>query len=195
MWQTLESADRWLFKLINSGLTNDAFDYIMPYLRNSNYWLPLYLFLLLFITLNFGKKGWWWCLFFICVVSLSDIFSSRFFKYYFERIRPCNEIDMIDQVRLLVRCPGGYSFTSSHATNHFGMAAFFFFTFRHFLKHWAWLPFVWAFFVVYAQIYVGVHYPLDIIGGGILGASIAWVLASIFNKRFGLINFDNQQKS
>ncbi len=99
----------------------------------------------------------------------------------------------MDQVRLLVPCSGSYSFTSSHATNHFGMAAFFFFTFRHFLKYWAWIPFVWAFLVVYAQIYVGIHYPLDIIGGAGLGIALAWMVASFFNKRFGLINFDNQQ--
>lgn len=192
MWQTLRSADQWIFKLVNSRLHNDLFDYIMPFLRNSNYWLPLYLFLFFFIVLNFKKKGWWWCLFFLCLVSLTDMISSRVFKEFFERIRPCNEPDLAGQVRLLVNCSGSYSFTSSHATNHFGMAAFFFFTFRHFLKTWAWIPFIWAFFVSYAQVYVGIHYPFDILGGAILGITIAAILARIFIKRFGFINFDNQ---
>jgi membrane-associated phospholipid phosphatase len=100
---------------------------------------------------------------------------------------------MFSHIRLLVACPAGYSFTSSHAANHFGMASFFFFTFRHIISKWAWMPFVWAFFIVYAQVYVGVHYPLDVLGGAALGMLIAWTLALFFNKRFGFANFDKQQ--
>jgi membrane-associated phospholipid phosphatase len=193
LWHQLETFDKWLFTKINSQFTNSFFDYLMPYLRNSNYWIPLYLFLFFFVVLNFKTNGWWWCLFFLCLISLTDIISSRFFKDVVERVRPCNDIDMFSHIRLLVACPAGYSFTSSHAANHFGMASFFFFTFRHIISKWAWMPFVWAFFIVYAQVYVGVHYPLDVLGGAALGMLIAWTLALFFNKRFGFANFDKQQ--
>lgn len=192
----LELLDKWLFSKINSQYTNIAFDYFMPYLRNSVYWAPLYLFLLVFVTINFKAKGGWWCVIFLCLIAMTDIVSSHLFKDTFERVRPCNDPSFFLNVRLLVRdCPFGYSFTSSHAANHFGMAAFFFFTFRTLFKRWAWIAFIWAAMIGYAQIYVGVHYPSDIAGGGLLGVFFGSMLALFFNKRFGMVNFDKQLAS
>ncbi len=189
--QRLEIWDKWLFVLINSRLTNPFFDSIMPYLRSSSYWAPLYLFLFVFVVINFKGKGLWWSLFFLCTVSLTDIVSSRVFKEAFERLRPCQDPDFFNYVRLLVnRCSGGYGFTSSHAANHFGMAAYFFITFRHILKPWVWIGMAWAIIISYAQIYVGVHYPSDVIGGAILGAVFGVSLGLFFNKRFGFAIFD-----
>lgn len=130
---------------------------------------------------------------FLCLVALTDIISSRVFKETFDRIRPCNEPDMIPHMRLLVRgCPGGYGFTSSHAANHFGMATYFFLTFRFILKKWVWIAIAWAVMISYAQIYVGVHYPLDIVGGAFLGIFFGALIALVFHKRFGFITFDKQ---
>jgi membrane-associated phospholipid phosphatase len=192
-WNEILLWDKWLFLKINSEYTNPAFDYIMPYLRNSVYWTPLYLFVFAFVTMNYKKKGWWWCVLFLCLVAMTDIISSRVFKETFDRIRPCNEPEMLQHMRLLVRgCPGGYGFTSSHAANHFGMATYFFLTFRFAFKKWVWIAFAWAAIVCYAQLYVGVHYPLDIIGGAFLGIFFGALVAKIFHTRFGFITFDKQ---
>ena len=92
------------------------------------------------------------------------------FKHGFERLRPCNDPEFTDHVRLVIKhCGGGYSFLSNHAANHFGMAVFFFITLRHVFRKWAWLVFVWAGLIAFAQVYVGVHYPLDVLCGALLG--------------------------
>jgi membrane-associated phospholipid phosphatase len=191
--QKLEQLDQWLFIEINNHQSNSFFDAVMPLLRNSFTWAPLYIFLLFFITLNFKKQGhgWWWVLIFLCTVSLTDMLSSKLIKESFERLRPCADPDFFVNVRLLVnRCSGGYSFTSSHAANHFGMAAFMFFTLQSVIKRWAWLAFLWAAIICYAQVYVGVHYPFDVLCGSIVGFVFGRLLAIFFNKRFGFVNFE-----
>jgi membrane-associated phospholipid phosphatase len=184
--------DRSLFEKINTDWTNPVFDTIAPLLRNSMYWIPLYLFLIVFVLQNFKSKGAWWLLFFICTIAMTDMVGTYVFKHGFERIRPCNEPDMLSHLRLLVPCPSGYGFTSNHAANHFGMATFFFLTFRHVIKKWALLAFAWAVAICYAQVYVGIHYPLDIVGGMLLGLCFGIATATFFNKRFGFAIFGNQ---
>ncbi len=185
IWQKIEKLDQWAFLQINNNLSHPFLDEFMPLFRNSFFWIPLYFFLLLFATINFKNKGWWWLLFFICTVSLTDLISSRLIKESFERLRPCMDPEFSLQVRLLLnRCSGGYSFTSSHAANHFGIAAYFFVTTKFLLNKWAWLAFGWAAIICFAQIYVGVHYPLDIIGGAIVGLTIGLTIGSYFKKRY-----------
>jgi undecaprenyl-diphosphatase len=189
--QKLEQWDQWLFIQINDHQSNSFFDAVMPYLRNSLYWAPLYLFLLVFITVNFKSRGWWWVLVFLCTVSLTDMTSSQLIKEVFHRIRPCRDPDFLQNVRLLLNtCSGGFSFTSSHAANHFGMATFMFITLRPVLTKWIWLVFAWAAVIGYAQVYVGVHYPFDVLGGATIGFTFGWIMGTFFNKRFGFVNFD-----
>jgi undecaprenyl-diphosphatase len=188
--QKLEQWDRWLFVQINDHQNNSFFDNIMPYIRNPYVWAPVYLFLLVFIPLNF-KRGWWWCLIFLCTVSLCDMTSTNLFKEIFHRLRPCADPDFFQNVHLVVdRCGGTYGFTSNHAANHFGMATFIFVTLRFRFKNWLWLAFLWAAIVGYSQVYVGVHYPFDILGGGMIGLIYGLVLGTFFNKRFGFANFE-----
>lgn len=186
LWEKLLQLDRELFILINSKWTNPVFDAVMPFLRTPTYWVPLYLFMIVFVSLNYKVKGLWWIVFFLVTVALTDMVGTNVFKYNFLRTRPCNNPDLIEQLRLLVRCPSGYGFTSNHAANHFGMATFIFFTFRHQFKKWTLLAFLWAGSICYAQIYVGVHYPTDIIGGTILGVVFGTITAYQFNRYFGL---------
>ena len=91
IWQQLDAWDKKLFVVLNSKLTNPFFDTVLPYFRDSVFWAPLYLFLLVFIAVNYGKKGWWWSLAFICTIAIADIVSSRGFKVGFERLRPCQD--------------------------------------------------------------------------------------------------------
>jgi undecaprenyl-diphosphatase len=193
LWQRLDDWDKWLFIKLNSQWTNSFFDAVLPYFRDASFWAPLYLFILVFITINFGKKGLWWSLAFICTVALTDIIGARVFKDAFERLRPCQDPEFMNHVRLLLKeCSGSYSFVSNHAANHFGIATFAVLTFKGVFKKWMCLAYVWAFLIVYAQVYVGVHYPLDVLGGAGLGVSVGFLTAWIFDKKCGTFNLDNQ---
>ena len=195
-WQTLVQWDQTVFEKINNDWTNPFFDAVMPFLRNSLNWIPLYLFVFVFVLANFRVKGLWWFVFFLSTIALTDMTGTYAFKHEFERLRPCSDPAFADHVRLLLKqCAGGYSFISNHAANHFGMATFFFITFRHLLKKWAWVGLIWAGLIAYAQVYVGVHYPIDVLAGAILGLAFGIATGSFFNKRFGFAIFDNQQSA
>ena len=184
----LLSYDQSLFKVINHGWSNSFFDWLMPWLRNSNLWYPLYLLLLLLVTINFKKTGWWWVLFAAGTVILTDFVSSAIVKPNIFRLRPCHEPDFASWINVLVGYrPQSSSFTSSHAANHFGMAMFLYFTLRTRFKKWPVLFFLWAFSISFAQVYVGVHYPIDIICGGLIGILIGYLSGKSFNKNYGLV--------
>ena len=190
LWHTIEQWDQWLFTLVNSKTANPFFDSLMPFMRTGLNWVPLYLFLAVFVLLNFKGKGAWWMLFFICTVALTDM-GGKMFKEYFGRERPCGDMDFSMHVRLLVNCVShGNSFISNHAANHFGMATFFFITFRSFLKKWAWIGFAWATLIIYAQVYVGIHYPLDVLAGALFGILTGLLTGKLFNKRYQFAIFD-----
>lgn len=185
-WEKLEEWDRWLFIKLNSQWTNSLFDAVLPIFRDAMFWAPLYLFILVFMPLNFQKKGFWWSLGFICTVALTDLLGARVFKEGFERLRPCADPEFSGHVRLLLEhCSGSFSFVSNHAANHFSLAAFAFFTCRGFLKNWAWIGFLWALSISYAQVYVGVHYPADVLGGALLGMGTGRLIAMVYNRKIG----------
>lgn len=189
-WKKLVQWDQSLFISINSEWTNPVFDVVLPIMRNSFIWYPVYLFLLIFVLLNFKARGLWWAVFFLSTVALTDMTGTYVFKHVFERLRPCSDPEFFTHVRLLLKqCAGGYSFTSNHAANHFGMATFFFITFRHLFKIWAWIALYWAAAICYSQVYVGVHYPLDVLAGAMLGLAFGITTGTFFNKRFGIAIF------
>lgn len=188
IWQWLSAWDTALFLQVNTKWTNSFFDQILPIWRNSNTWVPLYLFLIVFSVVNFSKKSLSWIFGAVITLVLTDQISSTVFKSFFERPRPCNDPVLMSHVRLLLdHCSGGYSFTSSHATNHFGFAVYIFVTLRSLLNKWSYLFLIWAASVSYAQVYVGVHYPLDVICGGMIGASIGYATSQIFIRKAGQI--------
>jgi membrane-associated phospholipid phosphatase len=191
-WQRLEAWDQWLFIQLNSKLTNPVFDAVLPYFRDSVFWAPLYLFILVFIIVNYGKKGWWWSIAFLCTVAIADMVGTQVFKNGFERLRPCQDPDFYMYVRLLLkRCSGSYSFVSNHAANHFGLATFIALTFYTTFKRWVYLIYLWAIFIAYAQVYVGVHYPLDVLGGAGLGVLAGLLTAWVFNNKVGSFTLDS----
>ncbi len=187
-WRAVIHADHWLFFKINQQWANPVFDSILPWLREAELWYPLYLFLLVFMLMNFGKKGAWWAVTFVFVVIISDLICSHVVKELIIRARPCRDPDLMDQVRVLANyCPRNSSFASSHASNHFSMAVFTFLTLKQTSKWWG-LMLAWALFISYAQIYVGVHFPLDIIGGTALGCAIGYGMTRFFRMQFGALS-------
>ena len=185
--QILKDWDTWLFLKINREWTNPFFDNFLPLYRDMNFWMPFYFFLLLFVLMNYGWKSWTFIVAIIVTVTITDQMSSSFFKNFVDRPRPCQDEFLMHYARLLLnRCPSSQSFTSSHATNHFGMAAFLFVTLKNVWGKWSYLLFVWAATISYAQIYVGVHYPLDIIGGALVGCLAGYVIANVYVRRIGM---------
>jgi membrane-associated phospholipid phosphatase len=186
--QKIIQADHWLFSKINQDWTSPVTDLIFPFLREAEFWVPLYLFFLVFILVNFGKKGLRWSIMLILTASISDQVSSNLVKSFIFRLRPCRNPELMDSIRVLVNyCPGSSSFTSSHACNHFAMASFIFITLRHTSRWWA-LMFVWAFLVAYAQVYVGVHFPVDVTAGALLGCLIGFLTSRILHWQTGKLN-------
>jgi membrane-associated phospholipid phosphatase len=182
----VSQCDKWLFLNINTQWTNPFFDSIFPWWREANTWVPLYLFFIVFAILNFKQKAFPWILFIIVTLTITDQVSSTLIKKWVGRMRPCRDEDLMGQVRLILNtCSGGYSFPSSHATNHFGFAMFIFITLRPILKKCGWLFFVWAATICYGQVYVGVHYPVDILCGAILGCTIGYLTAWFYQKKIG----------
>ncbi len=194
--QTILEWDSWLFLKINTILTHPLLDKIFPLWRDSELWVPFYLFLIVLAIVNFGKKAGSWILFAIINVALTDQASSSLIKNWFARIRPCNEELLVGKMRLLLEhCSGGFSFTSSHATNHFGFAMFVFLTTRHLFGKWGKWLFVWAATISYGQVYVGVHYPVDILFGALLGSGIGALTAGYYNRKIGPITLSQNETS
>lgn len=191
MWQQIIQIDKEIFLAINQGLSNPFFDWLLPILRNPFTWAPLYLFLIIFFIKHYGKLG---LLIVACTLinfGMSDATSSHLVKKTVKRIRPCNDIEFKHDVNVRVRCGSGFSFTSSHATNHFAMAFFWIVLFRRRWKHTLWLCVLWATLIGFSQIYVGVHYPFDILCGALLGGTIGLINGYLF-KRFVPSFFENK---
>ncbi len=180
--------DNQFFQLINGKWHNSFFDALMPFIRNANFWMPLYLFLLCFAIVNFKKNTFLWVLFAAGTVFLCNFISSDLIKENIFRLRPCNDPSLAGSINVLVNYrPQSSSFTSSHATNHFAMATFFYFTMRRIIGKSAILFFAWAALICFAQVYVGVHFPLDVISGGLIGFVFGYLSARSFNKNYELL--------
>ncbi len=184
----LIAKDHALFSNINGKWSNPFFDGLMPWVRHSNNWIPLYVVLLSFLIYKWGKNSWKWLVLVGVNVTLTDQISSHLFKPFFHRLRPCADPELMQQTRLLLdHCSGGFSFTSSHAANHFGIAVFLVVTLQPLLKNYRYLFLIWAAIIAYAQVYVGVHFPLDIFVGAIIGIIVGYFNGKLFHKWQGNI--------
>ncbi len=180
MMESLVHLDQQLFFAIHLGWACDVLDVIAPLLRNKLFWIPLYVFILSYVWYNQRAYFTGFILAVALLITVSDTLSSRVIKPTFERLRPCNAPGIKESVRPLVDCGSGYSFTSSHATNHFALALFMMGTFsrRHRKLKWLWL--IWAAAISLSQVYVGVHFPVDILCGSLLGAGIGWLTVQAY---------------
>lgn len=182
MPEHLLQLDRHLFYFINHDLSNPFFDWIMPLLRNPKFWIPLYLFIIGFCIYRYKKTGAIIIVLLAITAGFADFTSASIIKYNVKRLRPCRDpiVSQTDISR--VPCGTGYSFPSTHATDHFAMA---FFLSLVFFRKWSWIwlwAILWAGVISFAQVYVGVHFPVDVICGSIYGALVGSLFALLFKK-------------
>ncbi len=134
-WASIIKADQSLFEHINGQWTCSFLDSMMPWVRTSEHWFPMYVVLLGYLFYKWGWKALKWILAIAITIGVSDQVSSFFFKPFVHRLRPCADPAMLHQAKLLIgACPTSFSFTSSHATNHFALSMFIIMTLQPLLK-------------------------------------------------------------
>ncbi|MCF6240056.1 MAG: phosphatase PAP2 family protein [Bacteroidales bacterium] len=178
MLEKLIEIDTQLFLFLN-GIHSPFWDTIMWYTSATATWVPLYALVLFFIFKEYKWKGFVPLIFLVLLVFAADKISVHAFKNFFERLRPCHNQDIANLVHIIrEHCGGQYGFVSSHAANTFAFASFTSLFFRN--KKYTWFIFIWAAFVSYSRIYLGVHYPGDIMGGALLGWIIGYLLYQLY---------------
>jgi membrane-associated phospholipid phosphatase len=185
-FQQLLHLDYQLMLLINRLFIHPYMDTISLFMRESIFHIPLYVFIILFAFSALRSKAVWWLLAGILLIICCDLISSHVIKDLVGRPRPCRDPFMAGNIRLLASyCGGNGSFTSSHAVNHFAFATYVFTTLKSF-SPWFRVLFIWAALIAYSQVYVGVHYPSDVLVGAILGCLFGWLCARIVRQSLSL---------
>ncbi|MBN1543504.1 phosphatase PAP2 family protein [candidate division KSB1 bacterium] len=164
----LQQIDTSLFFWINQGWQNPIFDWLMPFVTRKENGFPLWIVVYILLLWKGGTKGRIAALLIIPVIVFSDQLSASVFKPLFQRTRPCVALE---DVQMLTGLKTSFSFPSSHAANIFAAASFF----AIFYPQGRWFYWTLASLVGLSRIYVGVHYPFDVIAGAVLG-----VLCTLF---------------
>ena len=173
--QKILETDTNLFLFLN-GINSDYWDTIMILITSKEVWIPFYIAILFFTFKRYRGKALLILIFLGITILLSDQLSVLI-KETVQRLRPVHDPRIQHLVHNVFRKGGLYSFVSSHATNTFGVFFFAYPVFRK--KSFTLLLLFWAIIVSYSRIYLGVHYPLDIIGGVALGAIIGILIYKI----------------
>ena len=178
--ERLSTIDSDLFLFLN-GIHNAWGDKVMNLVTDMWVWFPLYILLIFWTVKQYGKRCWWIFLAIGVVVFCSDQLSSHVCKPLFQRLRPCYNTDLQGLIHLPKGMAGGrYGFVSSHAANTFVVAAFLTPALRNYRPWPAIVLYLWAFLSSYSRIYIGYHYPGDILCGALLGTLVGLILWKVF---------------
>jgi undecaprenyl-diphosphatase len=144
-------------------------------------WLPLYAVMIYIIIRKWKKEAWWIIPAFVLCIVLSDQISSGLIKHWVARLRPSQEPALQSVIHIVNEYRGGrFGFVSSHAANSFGFALLSSLLLRK--KVYSFIIFTWALLTCYSRMYLGVHYPLDIVGGIVVGTGVASLIYALLRK-------------
>ena len=163
-----------------NGFHTQALDPLMMLMTKTIFWLPLYLILVFLVFKRFKMEGWFFLAAVALAILLADQFTSGFMKPFFARLRPSQEPSLEGLLHLVDGYKGGrYGFASGHAANTFATAFLIWRLFKD-MYRWVGLIFLWALLMAYTRIYLGVHYPGDILVGAMVGLGCGWLAFKFF---------------
>ena len=167
----IKDIDLNLLKFIHTVIGNKFFDILCPILRTKTTWIPLYIIFIWYLWKKYSRDSWKIIFTAIVLVSCSDLFCAQALKLFFHRIRPCQMIEFATWLRTFSHCSETYSFPSCHAMNHATLASF---LFSFIPKSYRGFLIVWVLCIAFSQVYIGVHFPFDVLVGMFIGSIIGW---------------------
>ncbi|RKS97890.1 phosphatase PAP2 family protein [Chryseobacterium defluvii] len=172
--------DKKIFLYLNN-LGDTAFDQFWLLISSTWLWIPLYIIFLYFLYKNYQLRSLIYILLFIAIgVTVSDQLAG-IFKYGVARLRPCHDPELEHHMRI-VKCGGSFGFYSAHASNTFFLATYLSILLKNKLNWFPYVIFVWAVVVSYSRIYLGVHFPIDILMGALVGFLLGGLFATLAKK-------------
>ena len=174
MFHLFKALDIKIFFLINQTLSNPVFDSIMPLITNKNNWVLIIIILFFYLAIMNGRRGQIALVILIVVVGLTDSFSTFILKPHIGRTRP--SYDIYEYINLLVAKGGKWSMPSNHAANISAIAV----VLSYFYEKMKIPLYSLAVIIAFSRVYVGVHYPADVLVGGVFGYGIAWLILSLW---------------
>jgi undecaprenyl-diphosphatase len=180
MLEKLIELDKELFVYLND-MQSPFWDTIMVFASDKYVWVPFYLALVGYVIWRYKKQSLPMLLLAVLTIALADSITSGIFKPYFARLRPCHDTTLSEVINIVAGCGGKFGFMSSHAANAFGFAVFFNLILSDRYAVFKTILVVWAVVVSYSRVYLGVHFPGDVIGGAIVGSFAAYICYLIYN--------------
>ena len=164
-----------------NNLGSSTFDPFWILVSEKWFWIPLYVVFLYFLYKNFNKKSLFYILLFVALGITASDQIANIFKFGFERLRPCRDPSLEGLLRE-VKCGGKFGFYSAHSSNSFFVATYLTILLGKKIKQLPYFLFVWAAIVAYSRVYLGMHFPGDIIIGAIMGILLALFFGTLAKK-------------